>query len=399
MPPLDYILMGVVVLFCGLVARADLLPMLPYLTGKTTYGHAVHGRIPNRILLIWLAFGVASIGLAYAWVSAGGTFLAPEWIETPPPDGPGMDYHAALFINAGLAFALGVILWLLGLWAAGDAKMYALIGFTLPLSTYQNHYLDYFPSFALFINTFIAMFFVLLLEFLFKTLVFARQAGPGRLGVSARALLRKGWDNRLLVLKLVVFFLALFTIIRIMRHGLREGIGQFMEVNKTIIYVILFLVFKPLMRLAQHKWAVWLGVAILAGYGVYAFFFDPTGEAKWEFINIGWLAVSIILFRLAYDAYLKATDEVPIAAADLRRGMILADSEVLKFKERRQFYTEKVGTIAPDGLSEEQAEAIRGWLAENKAEFVSVARTIPFAPSLFLGAVLTIIFRGLLFVF
>lgn len=399
MPPLDHILMGATVLFAGLAAREDLAPMLPYLLGKTSYAQAVHGRIPNRLLFVWLLFGFAVIALAYAWTSAGGVYLAPGWIETPPPDGPGMDFHAALFLNAGLAFGLGVTLWLLGLWAAGDAKMYALIGFTLPLSTYQNNYLDYFPSFALFINTFIAMFFMLLLEFLAKTLLFARSAGSASLGEKIKELLKKGWEQRYLVLKLVLFFLALFTLIRIMRHGLREGLGQFMEINKTIIYVILFMVFRPLMRLAQHTWAMVLGALILGGYAVYAFFFDPTGQAKWEFINIGWLAVSIILFRVAYDAYLKATDEVPIAAGALRRGMILADSEITKFKERRQFYTQKVGTIAPDGLSEEQAEAIRGWLEENEAESVAVARTIPFAPSLLLGTLLTIIFKGLIFVF
>jgi len=154
------------------------------------------------------------------------------------------------------------------------------------------------------------------------------------------------------------------------------------------------------MRLAQKQWAFLLAVSIIVGYGVYAFFFDPTGEAKYEFINVGWLAASIIIFRFAYDAYLKATDEVEIPPDELKKGMILADSEILKFKERKQFFVEKLGTLAPDGLSEDQAGAVRDWYRENDADkLLSVARTIPFAPSLLVGAILTVLAEGLVFVF
>ena len=312
----------------------------------------------------------------------------------------GYAYWLAVGINGVLAFTLGVTLWLLGLWAAGDAKMFALLAFTLPLSTYSDNYLSYFPSFALFFNTFIAMFIILLAEFVLQVSAMTGRSRGRIIPEKMGALWQKARENKLLVLKLVIFFLALFTVVRIMRHFVREGLDQFMEMNKTIIYCILFLMFRPLMRLAQKPWAFTVALLIILGYGVYAFFFDPTGEAKWEFINIGWLAASIIIFRFMYDAYLKATDELEIPPGELRKGMILGDATLARFVERKQFFKERVGDLAPDGLAQGQVEAIREWYAANDPEgVVSVARTIPFAPALFVGAVLTVAFSGLVFVF
>jgi len=396
MPAFDHILVAIVLAFAALAAWGDLRPMLPYVLGRAKYESAVHGRISNRLLFAWLLVGIAAVACGYLYVGMGGTFHAPEWIRYTEK----ISYEAALVINTVLSFALGVILWLLGLWAAGDAKMFALIAFTLPLSVYNANCLSYFPSFALFFNTFVAMFIILLAEFLVKTGLTVGKSSRSSLADGAKTLMKKGWANRWAIFKLIIFFLALFTTIRIMRHFIREGLDQFMEMNKTIIYVILFLMFKPLMRLAQKQWAFLLAVGIIVGYGVYAFFFDPTGEAKYEFINVGWLAASIIIFRFAYDAYLKATDEVEITPEQLRKGMILGDSEILKFKERKQFFVEKLGTLAPDGLSEDQAAAVRDWYRDNDADkLLSVARTIPFAPALLVGAILTVLSEGLVFVF
>ncbi len=396
MPPFEAIAVPLVVLFAGAAAWGDVRPMLPYILGRTGYAGATHGRIPNRLLKQWLVVGVGLLAAGYGWAALGWPYPAIERIEFTE----GLPYWAAVAINGGLSFALGVVLWELGLWAAGDAKVFALLAFTIPLSAYSKNYLSYFPSFALFFNTFVAMFIVLLVEFTVQTAIVAHTTRGSFFWVKARAGLAKVGQNKMVALRLVVFFLALFTFVRIGRHFVRFGLEQFMEMNKTIIYVMLFLMFRPLMRLAQKPWAFGAALAIIAGYAVYAFFFDPSGEARWEFVNIGWLAASIIVFRLVYDAYLKATDEVPVAYTELRRGMILGDTTMKQFEERKQFFKEKVGSVAPDGLTEDQATALKEWFAENDPEgTVSVARTIPFAPALLIGTILTVVVEGLVVVF
>jgi archaeal preflagellin peptidase FlaK len=396
LPTFETILIPLVLLFAAAAAWGDLKPMLPYMLGRTGYAGAAHGRIPNSLLKVWLLFGVLALLVGYGWVAIGWPYPAIERIEFTE----GLHYGAAVAINAGLSFALAVTLWELGLWAAGDAKVYALLAFTLPLSVYSNNYLSYFPSFALFFNTFVAMFVVLLIEFTIQTAIVAKRTRGHFFWAKFKGGLSKVAENKMVALKLIVFFLALFTFVRIGRHFVRFGLEQFMELNKTIIYVLLFMMFRPLMRLAQKPWAFAAALAIVGGFAIYAFFFDPTGEAKWELVNIGWMAGSIILFRLVYDSYLKATDEVEIPNANLRQGMILGDTTMKKFEERKQFFKEKVGTVAPDGLSEEQVVSLKEWFLDNNVDgTVFVARTIPFAPSLLIGALITVIVEGLVVVF
>jgi len=396
MPLLDHILAAVALAFAGAAAWGDLGPMLPYVLGKTGYSGAVHGRIPNKLQLAWLAAGIVALALAYVYPLAGGRYLSREWVEVAEE----IPFAAAVLTNAAISLALGVILWLLGLWAAGDAKTFALIAFTLPLSSYRENYFSWFPSFSLFFNTFVAMFLILLIEFTVRTARVLVKSPAAAWAARTKELAARGWEHRIGILKLVILFLGIFTTIRILRHFAREGLEGFLDVNKTVVYIILFLMFRPLMRFAQKKWAIAAAVAMVLGYAVYAFGFDPTGEARYEFVNIGWLAISIILFRYVYDAYLKATDEVPIPHAELRKGMLLADSELLRFKERKQFFTEQIGTISPDGLSQQQADAIRSWFNDNAPDdLIHVARTIPFVPALLIGAILTLAFQGLVYVF
>ena len=62
-----------------------------------------------------------------------------------------------------LAFAFVFIIWKIGMWSTGDAKLFLAYVALLPLSVYSNGYINYFPSLTLFINTFVpmAIFFIL----------------------------------------------------------------------------------------------------------------------------------------------------------------------------------------------------------------------------------------------
>lgn len=396
MPTYDVVVIPVVLVFAGMAAWGDLRPMLPHLAGRAGYATATHGRIPNRLLLAWFVFAVLALAGGVGWVAAGLEFpVAAQVARTE-----GMPYVVALLLNGFLSLVLGVTLWLLGLWAAGDAKVFALLGLSLPLSCYSENYLPWFPGFALFFNTFVAMFLVLLLEFVGQTAWATGVSRGGLVRDGLARLWRKTRENRILVFKLLLIFLALFTTVRILRHFVRVGIEQYIELNKTVVYVVLFLMFRPIMRLAQKKAALLVAAAIIVGYAVYALFFDPTGEALYEFINIGWLAASIILFRFAYDAYLKATDEVAVSPSTLKPGMILGDTTLARLKERQQFVKERLGELAPDGLSADQVDALQEWYQKNDPDgSIYVSRTIPFAPALFIGAVLTVIAHGLVVVF
>ncbi len=76
-------------------------------------------------------------------------------------------YLGLVSLNFFSALAVGFLLWSLGSWPAGDAKLFALYVFLLPLHYYYKNYLPIFPGFALLLNIFIPFLTFLFLKSLF----------------------------------------------------------------------------------------------------------------------------------------------------------------------------------------------------------------------------------------
>ncbi|MBM4372429.1 MAG: hypothetical protein FJ098_12290 [Deltaproteobacteria bacterium] len=391
----DDLMVLVALLFAGRAAWTDLRPVLPHLLGRIPFERSRGGRIPNRVLLLGLLAGLSWHLGAWAWHGAGGEIHSATLLA-----GQSLSYAAQVALNAAASALLGFILWALGLWAAGDGKLFGLLSLLLPLASYSRNFFPVFPSFVLLFNTFIAVFAILVLELVLQLSARVTRGGRGYLaGMAGR-----GWrllvEHRIRVLKLVLLFLAIFTLIRVLRHFAREALDLgFGPLNKTLVYVILFLLFKPITGLLRFRATLWASGVLLAGYLVWALALEPTGEAARGLVDVGAFTLSILAFRGIYDAYLKATDERRIPPALLRPGMLLSDESLRKFRERREFCRRWLDPLEPDGLTAAQVDAIQGWYQENDAGgLVGVARTIPFAPALFLGVILTVVQRGLLLV-
>lgn len=56
------------------------------------------------------------------------------------------------FLNAGISLAIGFAFWHFRLWTAGDAKLFFAYSLLVPFETYQYGYLPYFPSLVILIN-------------------------------------------------------------------------------------------------------------------------------------------------------------------------------------------------------------------------------------------------------
>jgi hypothetical protein len=70
-------------------------------------------------------------------------------------------YILMVLINSLFSLCAGYLLWYFNLWSAGDAKLFAVFSLLLPLDNYWRTYLSYFPSIVILINTFIpALFFL-----------------------------------------------------------------------------------------------------------------------------------------------------------------------------------------------------------------------------------------------
>lgn len=314
------------------------------------------------------------------------------------PASPGLSaYLGRVALNAFLALLAGFALWWFGLWAAGDAKLFAVLALLLPLSSYSGAFWPAFPSYVLLFNTFLAVLVILVVELAVRG---ARQAARPT-PEEAEAWRTAGTWVKGHAFDLVVGFvgvLFLFLVIKTLRMLLRDLVtGTTPIVSPTAVYFVLFLVFYPLSRLMRRKW---VGIpVVLATFGFigYAAAF-PTPEYNVRTIlQVGALSIGVVLFLVVYELYLNVFDFRAIGVWQLRPRMILARKTREVLKEDMDLVNSKLGDIGPDGLSADQAETLRRWwIDRGKGARIHVSRTIPFAPALFAGTLITVLMGGYL---
>jgi preflagellin peptidase FlaK len=373
-----------------------LLVPIAFIAVYTVRDDLRHGRIFNRRVLQGLGMGVA----AYLLLLGAEHVPVPSWCCSAPPAGGELHWGLVAIQNLGLGLGVGILLWLLGVWAAGDAKLFAVYAFLLPPAVYTRSYLDMFPAFPLLINVFA-------FAFLFLILDLVRTGIPSVLSVlrdgKKRAETLKeapGW-----LLKLapaLLLFIALFAGLRTLRQVSREELETFLHVSDFTLFLILFAVFRPLMRLVMNRiGAVVFTVLSVAALG-YLIWLHGLSEVP-TFLKPSAMAVVLLVFSRAYPGLAQTT--VKGRVGDLGPGSILATEtlQILKEKERKELLEreeapdpeeEKVrfGRPTAEGLTEEQVQYLRErWVDD---EPLLLARTIPFSPFLALGAALTYALGG-----
>ncbi len=79
--------------------------------------------------------------------------------------GANFDLFPSLLINFFLALLIGIIFWKIGIWGAGDGKLFAACALYLPFKLY----IPFFHSSVILVNTFLLAFFIWFLPLLIKT--------------------------------------------------------------------------------------------------------------------------------------------------------------------------------------------------------------------------------------
>lgn len=376
------------------VLDAIVLPLVLWVAASAARSDLRTGRIPNRPLALGFLFGVEASLLIALWVGLGG-----PGVSTVAAQAGAWGYLGAVYLNGATALLVGFLLWWFGVWAAGDAKLFALLAFLLPHGFYDHNLLAVFPSFVLFFNTFAAMVVMLGLELAYKLGRQARDPARRRaVGAAVRAALARLVQERVTVLRVVSGFIAILLAIRVARHFARELLDPLIPHNPTLTYLVLFVLFTPLMRFLARRVVFYGTLAALVLYAVYAFGFATDPEARAALLHVGAASLLIVFGGWAYTAYVDAVENRALTVADLRPGMVLSAAFAKRLAEDSTFNNERLGVLGPDGLSAHQVETIHTWFAANDpaggAAPAEVATTVPFAPAMFVAVVLTIVLRG-----
>ncbi len=115
---------------------------------------------------------------------------------------------------------------------------------------------------------------------------------------------------------------------------------------------------------------------------------DVSGLAIWALMGLAF-GLALVFVKI-WDS--ESYKTVPIAHID--RFMTLAPSLVSRIEADEDFRDEHFSTMYADGLTGEQAEALREWCREQGLETVPLAPTISFANWIFLGYFVTRLLEG-----
>ena len=285
-------------------------------------------------------------------------------------------------LNAVIAFLFGFLLFLARLWSAADAKLFLAFAVLFP-SAYYSAAFFFFPSFAIVINSFLPAFFALFLVALFRTSI-------GQKVAAARVALAP---------KEVAFFaVTLFAFYWIVSY-LFSFLG--VPLDFFLMVLVLFLVVEGVEMGFPGKTLYFS--AALAVFFLMLQFNAVTSPA---FLLGFFLTLAVMLFLRLFVVYLGFfAFGKRVEISGLKAGMVLLEGVFEKkgFLEKKKLFfpcllsaledikTNYAVDLSPRGLSEKDIALIRRKEKDGKARFHSllVQETLPFAPLLFAGTIIS----------
>jgi len=292
-------------------------------------------------------------------------------------------------MNFFLTLFISLLLWFVGFWPAGDAKLFIIYSLLLPLEIFR---FSFYPAMDLLINTFVPIFFVYMFLAFFRS-------DKQRIISS----LKYAFEPYKIFLITVIFLgVAFFITLPLAMVGL--------PVNLFTFIVVLFLIIEIADRIIPVNLEFfYVFVAIIRLIIDYKNVYTLTFMKQLFLVIFIFLFFRFFILRLTF--YLN-TKKVKIK--DLKPGMRIAEgiSEVerngKKFFEKIELihyavydflYHKKkkfIHEIGDEGLSSKNLEKLRKLREEGKIPFdeILVHQQMPFAIFLLIGFLLTLYFNG-----
>jgi preflagellin peptidase FlaK len=326
-------------------------------------------KIGNRYTYGLVAFGLACQGV-FAYLD----------IVTLP--------QVLWLLLGGLAIAF--LLYYLGIWSPGDAKLFWGVSVALP-PTFYSIGLWRYPPFIIIVNTFVPYFLVMMVLILLRTTL-QQKLQVLHSTLNPRFLLRFALSlvsfmglsaliNLLLPFRLdyfsaIILFIALFSLF-----------DRFVEREKQVYFLLPFSTISFLLALDNPSYFLTMMAITASLFLLFRFFVASLGDYL----------------------FVQEVDVCELKKGDVPANIIVRDGEGNYRTQEISFASfisiasrpkdaEVIMDITPEGLSEEKVAELKE-LAEQGhfAAFdnkVKVQEAIPFAPIILFGVILTIICRG-----
>lgn len=341
------------------------------LLGIITSYEDIRGRgIRNKWVLLGLVYAFAVFSALVGYLMFSGSGVSPGYLG---------DY----FLNVLIALAFGYIIWHVGLWSAGDAKLFLAYSALVPLSVYSIGYIAVFPSLTVFINTLVLILIFLIVGLLVKT------------GIRQKfEVIKKTFHWRLFSVSIISLF-GLSWLIRMLFLFFRINYDLFtFLVLIPVIYVLISGIFRKNM-----KWVylVLMGLRILFDYN---YILSLQFLQHFGFMIVFYILIRYFIFGLSYELFSR-----PVSIERLEAGMIPAESIYREGKRYVKQEHNPLGILkektrgeeifSKRHLSREDIKKLSKLHMEGKINSeLRIHSTMPFAIFMFLGVLLTLAFQG-----
>jgi len=357
------------------------------------------GKVSNNLIKKGFFYGLIIYFFLFLWTIARKSFvfltifLGNTYYLT-------FNYFIDLFINTLIAFIVGIVLWKLNFWAAGDAKLFALMSFLLPLTAYTHNRIVYFPSFILLLNSYIICLFWLIFKEILKfkikkiNLVEIYNNNKEKIKIFLKNISRNFQLNKTFIfLNLILIYSIIFLFIS--SFAFRINVLNLSLPSSLFCYLCLFAVYQPLTKLFKkyEKINTFVFLFLIAISFLVPNFWAMFFSRAFLRFSSGFL-VFIVIIRIA-AIFLNRRDETrKIKLDNLQPNMILSDRTISLLKEDKNFFQKEIAHIYFDGLSIEQVKKIKNFFKNKNMQEIEISRTFPFAPFIFLGALSVYFFGG-----
>lgn len=358
----------------GLTEILIFIPAILILGCITTYQDIKEGRIRNKYIILSLIYTF----LAYLLlISIYKTNNIPIRIS----------YLQDLIINLLIAFLLSVIFWLSNIWSAADAKLFTAYCCLVPLSIYSNSYVRYFPSIVILINSFVPFFIFTFFRIILPTELKAKKEALKKIKLTELS-------------ALILSVLWIKWIIDLVFNKLNKKPDFFISLAIMMFSIILlYKIFKSKTFLISLIISTTL---IVINYNnIFSIIF-----LKGFLILFFMISIFFLIPKISYLLFSKK-----IKINELKEGMII--SEII-YKENSNYkkisielnpnkkpqqskqYLALEAHKEGNALTKKDIKKLKSLYKLKKLGFsnLEIQQTMPFAPVLFLGVLLTLISRG-----
>jgi len=378
----------------GLIQYAILLPIL-YLGIVTSIDDYKFGKIYHHHIKLGIAVGVGW----YAMLVVLYGFFLWDWSVAT-------EIVPRVVASTLIAFVISATMWWFNVWSAADAKLFTVFTLLMPMSVYRSGGTDVLSSMILMVNAYTVAFVVITGDFLIRLgkriqiqlsrLKESDGGGRSEIAKEYTSYLSANWFSWV---KTFMGFALLLVMVRIVRNIARGELEGILAIDDRLMFLALFLAFRPLHKLFQIKAVAYVVVLLLAGFIAYLLVIDPSGEQASAMASVGLWALGLITFRQIYTYWSKLVEVTMINIEDLGEHMIISQKTQSNLVGQGVFSSEEMKELGVEGLSEEWVTRIKHLYKDEDGEAckeIEIEKTIAFAPYIFAGLIATFFVHGIL---